>query len=131
MAFRVATLNFAGLLVVSGLMLFLYAASGGHPWEPTTLSIYSGMLLYCAISFVSVMPFVRASTMPAFGIAANLMLLPVLLISAEAPTALLLLTPFLVLTSLWYAAFRARQRKDAQPRAATDGPEKTGPAAEL
>ena len=114
MVFLVGLLNLLGFIAIAGVMLLLYGAGGGHPWESRTLGAYSGMLMYCFISFISTLPFVRSSAMSGMGVLANLMLLPVLSLATEAVAVLMFLAPFVVLTLLWLVAYRARRDpKDA------------------
>ena len=112
MTFFAGLLNFLGLLAWILLMLFLYAAGGGHAWESTTFFLYCCPLVYFVLSFLSTLPFARGPTMGYLGIAANLALVPFLAVSLSHGGAegLIFGAPFLVLSALWYLAYRRRSR---------------------
>lgn len=111
MTFLVGLLDFIGLLLWTCLMIFLYAAGGGHPWDPTTLFLYCGPLAYFVLSLVSTLPGTRSQSMAILGIVANLALLPFLGISlSHGAEGLIFALPFLALDGLWYLAYRGRTR---------------------
>jgi|SRR5882724_10974682 len=111
MRFLVGLLNFLGFTVCAGLMVVLYAAGGGRSWEPNTLALYSGALAYFALCFASSLPFVGRSAMAGLGFVGNIAVIPLVLVSLQhgGIEGLLFVLPFVVLTALWYVAYRGKR----------------------
>ncbi len=110
MTIFVGILNLLGLLAWTGLMLFLYAVSGGRSWDSTTLFLYCGPLAYFVLCFISTLPFVRGPAMATLGILANLALIPFVGAGlSQGGVGLLVALPFLGLTALWYLAYKNQE----------------------
>ena len=105
----VGILDLLGLIAWVVVMRGVHAAGGGRPWDPVVLFLFCGPLAYFLLSFVSTAPFFKPRGMLILGVLANLATLPFFISVLTEDVSLYLSAPLLILTVLWFVAYRKKR----------------------